>query len=825
MSRGRARLARAARAGAVTAALVAALVGCGGPALPAQPSPGAIGATPHVTAPSGFDLRATAGRPKIASVERDGDPLGAVALALAIEPAPGVAVALGAALAARVGRALPFAVEARPARDAVRLRAAVATPAEAAAFVRAARAALAAPIARGADVDAASRAAKALRAHPLAAPVLAGVASCADDPRLAPGEAAVDPETDEGLAALERARVAANAAARASFGVVGARATLDAAAAALGEGAPWPAGVALASSAVSPVAPAIYPALTTDDAALRVDVALATADGAASAALARELAAPAGLLRRRLAATDEGAFHVASVDGVARASGGCVRVVVEASAAGPLATTRAAYVAALVRHAAASTPREVGRAAPDLGSDPREAAEAAAWWSLSAPAEPPPEAVAVAVGIRAPVARARAGPAVPTPEAEREASAAFAARVAAYDAAFRSATLDAAIRVERGQPELRALIASPCGVDDETDVDAGTTAVAVGAAAAATVADDVVVEPWITAEGVGWIVRGPRRPGESVEAHAARVGARAGAVATAAALDDGVIARARGALLGRLDRDAAHEARGLDVALARFAPGGVAWLAPTGTWEGLTRTAAKSVRSRYARLADGPWRLAVLADVDAAEGDRVAAAARPWLGPVSGRSCAVATPVELKAGAVDVALPSDAPSSRTVMLFPVSNVDSAEAARAVAETAVDVLDETGGVLDEAVAPAGAAARVEAWLARSARVSALAVDVRAPDAKLDEVASRVRAALAAIQRAGVDEAAVGRARARRDRRALEAAFDPRSRLATMLRAGAAPPSASAPPSAASASAWLGQVLREDRALVVTARPRR
>ena len=78
-------------------------------------------------------------------------------------------------------------------------------------------------------------------------------------------------------------------------------------------------------------------------------------------------------------------------------------------------------------------------------------------------------------------------------------------------------------RIEAGQGEIWMLLASPCGTTVEDSTDAGWRGLAMRTAAMVDVGD-VVLEPWVTPDGIGLLAHGARSgPAETPVAHATRV--------------------------------------------------------------------------------------------------------------------------------------------------------------------------------------------------------------------------------------------------------------------------------------------------------------
>ena len=261
-----------------------------------------------------------------------------------------------------------------------------------------------------------------------------------------------------------------------------------------------------------------------------------------------------GALSSRLAALDAPA-RLRSVVAAAHGDGGCVAATFDLAtgdltgAGGP---ARIATAAALARQelgveiADLTVPADLRRDLASHALDPRDAAERAAWWSLAGSRAGPEQVrTALTVGL----ATRRDTPAAPNADAADRAPSpndALAAEIDRAAAAWRTPVVEARTRVEAGQAETWVLLASTCGSMPESARDDGTgAAVAVAAATQDDADDDVVLEPFVGADGIGVIAHGPARADELPQAHARRLADLAGRAFAAEPIDAERLARAR----------------------------------------------------------------------------------------------------------------------------------------------------------------------------------------------------------------------------------------------------------------------------------------
>jgi hypothetical protein len=768
------------------------------------------------------------GHPPLAVVVRDGDAQGAISVAA---PTEGIAADRGAL----VSVSLAALVEERLAQRGVeatavggwngwRLRALVATPAAAASAIEAVTAALLTPVAPGEPALAGvARKAIALGRRPLVDRALIDVAACTGE---AYGTGGDLPPT---AAELESWRAAAHGLGRIAFATAGSASLADAAAQAIGRGPPWPRGAPMASTPwPGPDARAVVYDASGEilPGTARIVVTARTASPERATAVASRLGDPRGPLASRLAALEAPA-RVRSVVATAHVDGGCVatRIDLATRDAASDDPVRIATAAALARQeiavevADAEAPPDLGRALASRASDPRDAAERAAWWSLSGRRAGVPDddlRMTLVVGVTA----AR--------DASEPASAdAIRTELDRATMAWHARVVEARTSVEQGQGETWVLLASTCGTWPEAAGDAGVgAAVAVAAASqAAQAASEARVEPFIEVGGVGILVHGPARTGESARAHARRLADVAARAFAADSLDSTRVVQARTTLLARAT---ATDARALGALGAALAPAHPSWLEPAGTIFGLASASDEAVALRAATIRAGPLRVAVVANADAEQADVAVRAVDRWVArrPGESRVCppgpALSAP---RTGTYAVDLPAGAPSE---VLLAVPLVPGDEPSRASATWLAAMLDAPDGLLARSLGadpdgPPGASLVRSSSVAflGTPRTPALVIRLVASDAPLDPAVAQTRALLDRLRQGALREDDRARAGAWLARVRLAASLDPRARVIDLWRGQPASPA----PSLEALRSFAAAALRDDALVIVAARPAR
>jgi hypothetical protein len=795
----------------------------------------ADGTVPPAAAPTTMrlDTRATGdARPALSVVEREGDARAAMGVAVNTEGiAPERGATVGVALAALAEARLSARGIAAPATggsSGFRLDALVETPAQAAAFVDALRAAFLSPV--GHDDPALPAVARKASALARLAPIdgaAAFVPRCTGE---AFATATMVPPT---AAELETWRAAALGLGRVAVAVTGGAPIADAAAAAIARGGPWPAGAAIApgpwptSNARATVHDASG-ALPPGSAQITVVATTATPERAIVAA--SSLGDARGALASRLGGLDAPA-RLTSVVATVHARGGCLAATIDLGAhdLAADAPARIATAAALAREevaveiADAVPAADLGRQLTARATDPRDAAERAAWWSLAAP-RPDVQRGAFATELLVAVAAPR-----DLPDAADGRMEPIRDQIDRATLAWHAPIVEPRVRVERGQGDAWVVLGSPCGTLPEATVDAGAGgAVAMAAAARAMLqAGDARVEPFLDVDGFGVVVHGPARPGETALTHGRRLADLAARAFAADPLDPGDVARARSSLLA----DASSvDARALATLAGALAPGHPSWIVPAGTAFGHASASNESVALRASAVRAGPLRVAVVANVDAAQAEAAVRAADRWIArrPAESRVCPV--PASLpppRPGTYAVDRPPGAPSE-ALFGFPVPGAD--DAARAPAAWLAAALTGDDGLLAHALGADKSAGR-DAALAQSwdatvlgaPQARTLVVRVVAGDDELDAAVAQVRALFDRLRQGALRDDDVRRASDKIAAERLAATLDPRSRALSLWRGGAV--REGAVPAADTVRALAAQTLRDEAMVIVAARPPR
>lgn len=832
----------------VVLASALALVGCGGGhgAQSEAKSPSATNLLPNV--------RRAKDRPPVVLVSRDGDPSGAVAVAVTTagvgevtgvdDDDPEPAAALAAVVEGRLtSRGLRAAVT--PQWDGFRAVLLVDGVKSAELATSAIRAALVAPV-DDRDLAAARKKLAALASRPVRDPALLRWSRCVGSPRARLGPA--KPELT--LARLEAWRSASHGLGRVAVSVAGPAALGEAVASAVARGEAWKtAGVqAPAVTTTSASEAGATPSIDADvydasaDTTLSQALVHATFDvptSSGAVATAESLGDPHGPLATRLAALDV-PFRLREITGAAHPRGGCVGVVLEAApsgSSGPVTgndlAARVADAVALVRreaevHLAEGGAQVDGRTLAARAGDAREAAERAAWWALVDGSAPGPTGGATSIrrgSIALGLPGRRGAPQQSSVmEPSRDTLAAAAARASA---SWRKPVVEGRTRVEAGQGETWVLVASPCGTESETEADAGVTALFVAAAAeSAKASPDVHVEPWVVSDGAGLLVHGPALNGETSAAHARRLADIVAQAFAAIPLTPIALTRARAEML---HHDANADGAALAVLAGALAPGHPSWVVPWGREESLTASSDSAVINRAQALRAGPLRVATLANVDGAQGEAALRAADRWIDRHEGatRFCRPAPSAAPARAGTYASTPRPGAPPEALLAFPLPAGD--EAARGAAVTTAAALDGPSGLLETALlGGAGLARSASARVIGAPRAPALVVRVVGTQATLDAAVMQTRALVDRLHKSGLSAADVERANAKVASEGIVGALDPRARVVATWREKPVPPATdakAASPTADDVKTFAQKYLGEESMIVVAARPPR
>ena len=758
-----------ARAAALTLAL-AGSVTCGGTTVKAT--------RPERTAsaPASMRIMREPGRPALAIVTRQGDPSSAVA-AFVSTAGIGTRGSVVQTALAGIFEARLEGARVTPQDGGVRVVMPMADPRD---LTRLA-AALLESVAADVDLTTVKRKLAALGALPRPLPEVARVAAC-EGALVAPTDLSIPSASD-----LESWRKAAVVSERVGFGVVGAVTVEHAPALPEGPSLAEPSDdddppLVVYDASSEPAWSGARPGTSMVDITWRGELSLL--------GVARALGTPRSRFDAMLVASDPGA-HVRAVTATLSPRGVCLSVRAELDEGG--VSGGAPRVAALV----ALATKEVSDAVTEDNADALasstalEAAEQAAVIALapfhrSEGARPSHERIPrvsaphIVVGMPSPTASAHDT---------------LAAAIESSSRAWESRVIEARTRIESGQPAPWMLIASPCGTAGETDADAGASAAFAVAIASMAARSGLNAQPWLAEDGIG--VLASDRDARKL----------ADVLARSFVVDPIEEARsAEGLLL-----EGVHPAL---AALAQaIAEGRPASVLPTGTSYGLLRLSDAAIIARADALRLGPLRVAVIANVDAAQADAAVARADRWLARDRSRACpAQAAASKVKPGTYAV-VTDDGSSEAYIAAMVPSDMESAAALIAGA------LDGPRGLLEKALGDGLARSSAARTLGLSG-ARAIVIHIEAPSSALDAAVAQTRALLDRLRQGAWTDDDV--ARAKQQEALLRAArlADPQQRLIALFRGEGAASTASV----AEVRATSAAVLRDELLVIVAARPR-
>jgi len=725
-------------------------------------------------------------RPPLVLVQRDGDPAGAVGFAVATELGSPASAAAAAALRARL-IARGFEVRAEPSALGFTVTAPITGVPEAKRFVQTVASALEQPFAPNDPGIEAARAALQNRGIHAAGPAEASVLACSGE-LVAADAKAWEAASEKGRADLGAWLRAAHAVRRSAFAAVGSKELLAAVEEALAQTPAWPDGDALDDS---------WPArdeLGVDfvpSASRRLSLALRVSNEDAAARAARDLAAPDSVLSRRLRALRP-EWRLERAAAVGRPRGACLRIdaVPRDADLGPGAPDVARALGVVSDEAQrALTPDARGYLdeAIAAAADPADAASAAAWRAL--------------VG-REKAGAQRSAVAYSTTPGERSRFD-LPGAIAAERQAEREPMLELSRRPEPGQGRLWALLAPTCGTSVESAMNAGEAALVVSALASSVTADDVSVEPWIAADGVGVLVGTRRRePGESSDDQAVRLGRALGELVATSRPTPTDLAHARDELMSSLG---GAEHRGYFVALDALTDGHPSWLEPRGTLAALGSAPSGGFEAALSRWRARPLRLAVLANGNAEQPDVLRREVERWLRPGRGQvaPCPSRNHPPAAASELTLSVSSDsAEGSYVGVPFPAFDRRLPVEARA----ALVLLNRSGGLLDQALADLPGSATALAL--GGPDLGAVVIEIVAAAGQREAAVARVRALLDRLATAKPAASDVEIARRELARGEAREPFDPRRRLIATWRGARAEPALDA----ARLAAWFSALRR-------------
>lgn len=542
-------------------------------------------------------------------------------------------------------------------------------------------------------------------------------------------EAAAELKTDSYAEFLEQLRKETAVASRVGFSALGSADVIDEASRAHRK--KWVLGEPLDDSWTSESLRAVVKSRG----AREIRLALRVADSEAALAGARSLQDPTHPLHARLHALDP-RLAASEVRVTLRPAGACVGFSVAFDSESKLPVGRVAAAALLaqdeLKHAVHQSYTDDEQTLAILSpEDAREAVALAAWTAVRSTRTGGRQQEVLEY-------RGTESPAITHQTLDRA--------VKETEAKWAQRTLPFVASNEAGQAEVWALLASPCGTFPESAEEAGLRALTVSA-----LAQDwgqrhgVHLQPWISTTGIGLLAHSPPLRGESVAQHAIRVARALGSSFYGAPLDGRTLAAVRADLLERLSDDP-----GLEVVTAILGAGRPSLANPLGTSKTVATFSVADAERTRADLAQEPLRLALLANAGPAQGQIASQALMHWLAPTRDHVTECPKPKEdaPPPGTWDIATVDEhVGTSSFVSVF-------APAPTALGRATVYLLNRRGGYLDRGFSDPGLVARAEAHFLGGEQFGGLYLQVTANEGQLEPATQQARAVLAAMATQGI-----------------------------------------------------------------------
>lgn len=744
--------------GLVSLGLGSGGLGCSG----AQPS---LGPPAAAIATARVQSQDNPHRPRLALVEREGDPRRGVALAVHLATPPESALALALLVDERL-RAYGIAdLQLRVSPTGFVASALAEDTPKLARFIQVANASLLAPL----TANEAARVAARYRAEPprvARSASEAAVARCAGELLLNPSSAstrATELDLGNWLAAVLVRDVA--------FAVVGSRTHLTAAADTVSALAAWDRRGSVGATRVEPDQVGVS---ASAEAALNLSLALSGASAARAIAVAEQLGEPESLLSVRLAAGFP-AWQVARVSTHLEAGRACLRLDLRAEGTAPSAEA----LAVSVDNAFDELEHTLGRLAPGpwevakqvLAAEGSEDAAAVAAWQALNSVEPEPEPqLHRLVHYAGPLATA----ALPERLAQLLESA----------AATPEATFEAVRGSEAGQGNVWMLLASPCGTSAEDAATAGTLALALHSTALAfSGRSGVVLEPWLNVDAMGILAHAAAgAPHESATAQAERVAEVLGRALLSSGPPAAAIAASREMLLASL---ADGPTPGLSLALRQVSGNHPSWLDARGGWSSLSGISSRSVELGRESFLRGKLRLASLGNLDDVQveaGERRLGSLLRGAG--AGRGACVPPRRGLPAAGkyrLDGARSNDADAVIAVPL-PVAGDGLMDEARWTEL----LMNRAGGWLQQALLAPGLVSTARARALGGGAAAALVIELSTLDGKREQAVAQVRGLFERLRQGAATLAEARYAAEVSERREADLRLNPRARVVELWR---------------------------------------
>ena len=328
------------------------------------------------------------------------------------------------------------------------------------------------------------------------------------------------------------------------------------------------------------------------------------------------------------------------------------------------------------------------------------------------------------------------------------------------------------------------------------------------------------VEPWIAQDGIGILAHAAPHAGETPASLAGRVANVAGEALLGPAPSHHHVADARSTLLSLIEAPTGPHTEPFGLLAHALVPTHPAWLAPFGLRKAIVEADPRSIELRRSALADGPLRVAVLANEDAEQATVAVRTVDRWLihrgtGP---RACPPVAPPSKAAEARDFSIQSVERPPHALLGLAIRSPNEQESL--MLDLLGEALGGKQGWMTTAFRSFEGPVRVQVRTMGHGHVRALVVELHCADELMDRAIQQARAVLARIRQGAATESNLQRAVRSVSRTRLTARLDPRNRLVGTWRSTAP---TLAPPSLPQWKAWLERVLPDDQIVIVTLRP--
>ena len=482
----------------------------------------------------------------------------------------------------------------------------------------------------------------------------------------------------------------------------------------------------------------------------------------------RTLRTPDSALIAQLSAL-ESDWKVIAISAIARPAGACLRIDLSHSSTTsvqePTEVEKVARVVfseskiALTR----SGPLDSLRDTELIGSDPGMAARRAAWQSLSI--EQPGESPVLQTSLRAPSGTA----------SELESALANALK------AQKPMPLELRQKLEPGENEQWALVASTCGPSSESIQNSGATAAWVRALARKySGTQGVVLEPWITSDGIGLLAHAARQsPSDTHDGVAVRIGNALGSVLATGKITGPELAFTREEMLLRLG---ALPRRAWNLLLDTVSNRRPSQLEPFGNVNSVRHLDLSDLNLSRRRWLREPTRAAVFANDSRSKVALIDAALARWLEPhrEDARACERFEDYLSEQETQVVSYSPDELDSSAYMAIRLRQV--AEQQEHYGEWLEWLLNRRGGRLERTLVEPGLAQSARAFIRGPRGRLVLFVELRCVDVvATTEAIARVRLLLTDIASTGPSAIELDLANRWAQVRSSQLALDPRNRL--------------------------------------------